>query len=234
MSSLWALFSKYFLHLNTTLGDLINTYHSWTLLLIFAVLFCETGLVVTPFLPGDSLLFAAGTFAGKGDLPIFWLWLVLFVAPVCGDSANYWIGRFIGPRILRGEKTRFLNKEHLERAHAFYEKYGGISVAIGRFMPIIRTFVPFVAGIGRMRYLRFLAYSICGTLAWVSILVFAGYFFGQVPFVQKHFEIVILAIIVISMIPSVVGYMQHRREMKKNSGPARDVAAAPEAAEGGE
>ncbi len=222
MHTLWELFSKYILHLNVTLGEIISTYHSWTLAFIFVVVFCETGLVVTPFLPGDSLLFAAGTFAGSGALPIFWLWLVLFLAPVLGDSTNYWIDRFVGPRVFTSEKSRFLNKKHLDQAHAFYEKYGPLAVAIGRFMPIIRTFVPFVAGVGRMRYVKFLAYSIVGTVAWVSILVFAGYFFGQQPFVQKHFELVILAIIVISLIPSVVGYLQHRRETRAGApGPAQ-------------
>ena len=204
-----------FLHLDKTLGDVIRDYSNWTYLLLFAVVFCETGFVVTPFLPGDSLLFAAGTFAGKGDLDVAAAFAVLSLAAVLGDSANYWIGGYVGPRILRREDVRFLNRKHLDRTRAFYEKHGGKTIIIARFVPVIRTFAPFVAGIGRMYYPRFLAYNVAGALLWVSTLVFAGYFFGGLTFVTTNFTAVIMGIIVVSMLPGLFEFVRHRRHAGK-------------------
>jgi membrane-associated protein len=203
------------MHLDQHLGQIISDYGTVTYLLLFIVLFCETGLVVTPFLPGDSLLFAAGTFAALGALDLQWLLPVMYAAPICGDSTNYWIGRFIGPRVFSSETSRFLNKKHLERTHKFYEKYGGKTIIIARFMPIFRTFAPFVAGIGRMNYLRFLTFSVFGTLLWITSLVLVGYFFGNIPIIKKHFSLAILGIIIISMLPGVVEYVRHKRSNKK-------------------
>ena len=200
-----------FLHLDKYLGDIISQYGTLTYLLLFVTVFCETGLVITPFLPGDSLLFAAGTFAALGSLDLAVLLLVMYLAPILGDSSNYWIGRFVGPKVFSKENVRFLNKQNLEKTHAFYEKHGGKAVIIARFMPIFRTFAPFVAGIGRMNYLRFLTYSVCGTLMWISCFVLAGYFFGNIPFVKKNFSIAIMAIILISLIPGIVEYLRHRK-----------------------
>ncbi|MBI5722473.1 MAG: DedA family protein [Planctomycetes bacterium] len=206
-----------FVNLKGFIDQVIRDYQYWIYAILFLIIFCETGLVVTPFLPGDSLLFVAGSFAAplatgqQTPLDLKILMPVLFLAPMLGDSTNYWIGRFVGPKIFHKENVRFLNKNHLNRAHKFYERHGGKAVFIGRFLPIIRTFVPFVAGIGTMPYQRFLAFSISGTLAWISVCVLAGYFFGTHPFVQKHFELVIGAIIIISLIPAFVGYLQSRR-----------------------
>jgi membrane-associated protein len=201
-----------FLHLDKYLGDIIAQYGTLTYLLLFVTVFCETGLVVTPFLPGDSLLFAAGTFAALGSLDLSVLLLVLYLAPILGDSCNYWIGRYVGPKIFSRENVRFLNKQNLEKTHAFYEKYGGKAVIIARFMPIFRTFAPFVAGIGRMNYLRFLTYSIGGTLLWISCFVLAGYFFGNIPFVKNNFTVAIMAIVLISLVPGVIEYWKHQRK----------------------
>jgi membrane-associated protein len=179
--------------------------------ILFAIIFCETGLVVTPFLPGDSLLFTAGAVAAHGMLDPVWLFLLLSVAAIAGDTVNYWIGAAIGPRAFSG-KVRFLKKEHLERTHRFYEKYGGLAIIIGRFVPIVRTFAPFVAGIGAMNYARFIIYNIVGGIAWVGLFVFLGYWFGAMPFVKKHFELVVVAIIIISVMPMVIEFLRARRQ----------------------
>jgi len=199
-----------FTNLKEFVGQVIQEYDVWVYLILFAIVFCETGFVVTPFLPGDSLLFISGYFAAIGKLDLAMLIPILCLAPICGDSVNYWIGRFVGPKVFHKENVRFLNKEHLNRAHAFYERHGGKAVAIGRFLPIIRTFVPFVAGIGKMSYARFLCFSVIGTLAWINACVLAGFFFGGHPFVQKHFELVVAAIIVISLLPAVVAHLRQR------------------------
>jgi membrane-associated protein len=212
-----------FLHLDRHLGGLINTYSSWIYGLLLVVIFCETGLVVTPFLPGDSLLFAAGAFAAKGSLSLSLLFVVLAIAAVAGDTANYWIGRKIGPKVFSRDDVRFLNKKHLDRTHAFYEKHGGKTIIIARFIPIIRTFAPFVAGIGQMSYARFIAYNVVGGLAWVSLCLFGGYFFGNLPFVQKNFSVVIIAIIVISVMPAVI---EATREHLRARRAARSSTAA--------
>ncbi len=199
-----------FFHLQVFIGAVIQEYDVWVYLILFAIVFCETGLVVAPFLPGDSLLFVSGYFAAIGKLELAMLLPILCMAPVCGDTVNYWIGRIFGPRVFQKENVRFLNKEHLNRAHAFYERHGGKAVAIGRFLPIIRTFVPFVAGIGKMSYPRFLCFSVIGTAAWINVCVLAGFFFGGYPFVQKHFELVVAAIIVISFLPAVTAHLRTR------------------------
>ncbi|MBN2550033.1 MAG: DedA family protein [Anaerolineales bacterium] len=202
-----------FLHLDEHLSSIIQTYGTWTYLLLFLVIFMETGLVVTPFLPGDSLLFAAGTFASPAlgsSLNIGLLWLLLCIAAVAGDTANYWIGHFIGPRAFSGE-IRFLKKEYLDRTHAFYEKHGGKTIILARFVPIIRTFAPFVAGVGAMTYGHFIAYNVVGGILWVTLFTFGGYFFGNLPFVKDNFSLVVIAIILISVMPAVVEVIKERR-----------------------
>jgi membrane-associated protein len=199
------------LHLDTHLDALIQGYGVWTYLILFVVIFCETGLVVTPFLPGDSLLFAVGTFAARGSLDLGTVLLLLAVAAVVGDTVNYWIGHLVGPKVFHTESTRFLNKKHLQRTHEFYERYGGVTIIIARFVPIIRTFAPFVAGIGSMNYGRFIAYNVIGGIGWVAILTLGGYFFGNIPVVQRNFSIVIMAIIVISILPGVIEFLRQRR-----------------------
>jgi membrane-associated protein len=174
---------------------------------------------VTPFLPGDSLLFAAGTFASAKALNALWLFLLLSAAAILGDTANYWIGHFLGPRVFHQEKSRFFKKEYLDRTHRFYEKYGAETIIIARFVPIIRTFAPFVAGIGRMSYWRFISYNVIGGIGWVALFVFGGYFFGNIPFIKRNFGLVIIAIIVISVIPAFVEVLRHRRESRPQTKP---------------
>jgi membrane-associated protein len=198
-----------FLHLDKHLNEIIQAYGVWTYALLFFIIFMETGLVVTPFLPGDSLLFAAGTFAGMGSLNVWVLFFLLSFAAILGDTVNYWIGHYIGPRAFSGN-IRFLKKEHLDRTHEFYEKHGGKTIILARFIPIIRTFAPFVAGIGAMSYGRFLTYNVVGGILWVGIFVFFGYFFGNLPFVQEHFSIVVVAIILISVMPAVYEFLKER------------------------
>jgi membrane-associated protein len=199
-----------FLHLDVHLNDIIIQYGTLTYVILFVVIFCETGLVVTPFLPGDSLIFAAATFAAKGSLNVNYLFLILVSASILGDTTNYWIGRIIGPKIFHKENVRFLKKEYLERTHKFYEKYGGKTVFFARFMPIIRTFAPFVAGIGNMTYSKFVVFIIAGAVAWVGIFAYGGYFFGNIGFIKNNFSTVIIAVIFISLIPGMVGYFKHK------------------------
>jgi membrane-associated protein len=199
------------LHLDTHLDQIIQSYGAWTHALLFGIVFCETGFVVTPFLPGDSLLFAVGTFAARGSLDLVVALIVLAAAAVLGDTANYWIGWSVGPKVFHKENVRFLNKKHLDRTHEFYEKYGGKTIIIARFVPIIRTFAPFVAGIGRMSYWRFIAYNVFGGVGWVVLLVLAGYFFGNIPLIKRNFSFVILAIIIISVMPGVIEVWRQRR-----------------------
>jgi membrane-associated protein len=203
-------FVDLFLHLDTHLSQVIAQYGTWTYLILFLIVFCETGLVITPFLPGDSLLFAAGTFAALGDLDVRLMILLLVVAAIVGDTVNYWVGAAIGPRAFQGNH-RFLKKEHLDRTHAFYEKHGGKTIILARFVPIIRTFAPFVAGVGAMSYGRFLTYNVVGAALWVGLLVLAGFFFGNIPVVRENFTIVILAIVAISVMPIAVETLRGRR-----------------------
>lgn len=199
-----------FLHLDKHLNEIIGQYGAWTYLILFVIIFCETGLVVTPFLPGDSLLFAAGAFAALGSLNVFWLFVLLTIAAIVGDTVNYWMGHWVGPKVFHSENVRFLNKKHLERTHEFYERYGGKTIIIARFVPIIRTFAPFVAGIGSMTYWRFITYNIVGGVAWVAICVFAGYYFGNLEIVKNNFSLVIIAIVLISVLPMAVEFLRHR------------------------
>jgi membrane-associated protein len=205
-------FIDLFLHLDKHLSVVIQTYGTWTYLLLFFIIFMETGFVVTPFLPGDSLLFAAGTFASPAlgsALNIWVLYLLLILAAVAGDTANYWIGHFIGPRAFSGE-VRFLKKEYLERTEAFYQKHGGKTIVLARFIPIIRTFAPFVAGVGKMSYPHFISYNVVGGIAWVSLFTWGGYFFGNLPFVKENFSFVVLAIIFLSVLPAIIEVLRSR------------------------
>lgn len=200
----------YFLHLDQHLSQVISQYGGWTHLLLFLIVFCETGLVVTPFLPGDSLLFAAGTFAALGALDVRLVVVLLIAAAILGDSVNYWIGARVGPRAFGGN-IRFLRKEYLDRTHAFYEKHGGKTIILARFIPIIRTFAPFVAGVGAMSYPRFLTYNVVGAVLWVGMFVLGGYFFGNIRTVRENFTLVILVIIAISVLPVLVEALRARR-----------------------
>ena len=209
-----------FLHLDKHLSQIIQNYGVWTYLLLFLVIFMETGFVVTPFLPGDSLLFAAGTFASPAlgsSLNIFLLWALLCTAAILGDTINYWIGHFIGPKAFSGE-VRFLKKEYLDRTHEFYEKHGGKTIIIARFIPIIRTFAPFVAGIGAMNYGRFITYNVVGGVVWVTIFTFGGYYFGNLPFVKENFSLVVIAIIFISVVPMIFEFIKQRTSGAKEAG----------------
>ena len=209
-----------FLHLDKHLSQIIQNYGVWTYLLLFLVIFMETGFVVTPFLPGDSLLFAAGTFASPAlgsSLNIFLLWALLCTAAILGDTVNYWIGHFIGPKAFTGE-VRFLKKEYLDRTHEFYEKHGGKTIIIARFIPIIRTFAPFVAGIGAMNYGRFITYNVVGGVVWVTIFTFGGYYFGNLPFVKENFSLVVIAIIFISVVPMIFEFIKQRTSGAKEAG----------------
>lgn len=198
-----------FLHLDHHLAEIIQQFGTGSYLILFLIIFAETGLVVTPFLPGDSLLFAAGTFAALGSFDLLILLLLLIAAAVIGDSVNYWIGARIGERAFSG-RVRFLKTEHLERTRAFYARHGGKTIVLARFIPIIRTFAPFVAGVGRMHYPRFLAYNVAGAVLWVSLFVLGGYFFGNIPAVRSNFTLVILAIIALSVVPVVVELVRGR------------------------
>lgn len=199
-----------FLHLDKFLGDIISQYGMLTYAILFFVIFCETGLVVTPFLPGDSLIFAAGTFAAMGRMNPWILFIMLIIAAVGGDAANYWIGHKIGPRAYTGE-IKLIKKEYIDRTHAFFEKHGGKTIFLARFVPIVRTFAPFVAGVGQMSYGYFIRYNLIGGICWVSIFLTLGYFFGTIPFVQHNFELVIIAIILISVLPMVFEWLKSRR-----------------------
>jgi len=208
-----------FLHLDTYLSQIISQYGTWTYAILFFVIFMETGVVVTPFLPGDSLLFAAGTFASLGALNVWVLAGLLMVAAILGDTVNYWIGHTLGERAYN---IKWIKREYLEKTHAFFEKHGGKTIFLARFVPIVRTFAPFVAGIGKMSYGYFITYNFVGGIVWVLLFTFAGYFFGNIPFVQRNFELVIVAILVLSVLPMVYEYFKARRE----SAAARRAEAA--------
>lgn len=203
-------FFDIFMHLDKHLGGVIQAYGIWTYLILFLIIFCETGLVVTPVLPGDSLLFAAGAFAAVGALEVKWLFILLTIAAVAGDTLNYWIGSYMGPKVFHKENVRFLNRKYLDRTHRFYEKHGGKTIIIARFMPIIRTFAPFVAGIGTMSYMRFLSYNVVGGIVWIAVFIFGGYYFGNIPVVKRNFTLVILAIIFLSILPGIIEFARHR------------------------
>jgi len=200
------------LHIDRHLDGLIQTYGTWVYLILFAIIFCETGLVVTPFLPGDSLLFVTGTIAARGSLDLQTTLLLLCSAAIIGDNVNYWIGRFVGARIV---ERGWVRQEDMDRPRHFYEKYGGKTVFLGKFLPIIRTFAPFVAGIAKMTYPKFLAFNISGAITWMCVFILGGYYFGNLPFVKNNFTLVILAIIVLSVLPSVFEFVRARRHIKQ-------------------
>lgn len=213
----------FILHFDKHLDHAIVNYGEWTYGILGTIVFVETGFVVMPFLPGDSLLFAAGVFAGRGSLNLWVLYGVLITAALCGDNVNYWIGRTIGPKVFKSETSRLLNKKHLERTHAFLEKYGGKAIIMARFVPIVRTCMPFVAGVGAMTYRKFLAFSIFAAFFWVGVCVTAGYWFGGLPFVRNNFEIVVIIIVLISVIPAVIEFIKHKKQAR------RDTTTLPEA-----
>ncbi len=207
---LFRWFLDFVLHMDRHLPQIVNDIGIWVYAVLFLVIFVETGLVVMPFLPGDSLLFAAGAVAATTSLHPLFLWVLLATAAVLGDTANYWIGHFVGPKVFTQE-SRWFKREYLERTHAFYEKHGGKTIFLARFIPIIRTFAPFVAGIGRMRYGYFISYNVIGGIVWTGLFIGAGYFFGNLPIVKENFSLVIIAIILISLIPAVVEYLKEKR-----------------------
>ncbi len=209
---------QYFLHLDKYLGEVIQNYGTITYLFLFVIIFIETGVVIMPFLPGDSLIFAAGSFAGLGSLNPLILFILLSIAAIVGDTANYWIGHTIGPRAFSGE-VRFLKKEYLDRTHAFYEKHGGKTIILARFVPIVRTFAPFVAGVGAMSYGHFIAYNVIGGTLWVALFTFMGYFFGSLPFVKENFSLVIIAIVLISVAPAVFEFAKEKLRLKREATP---------------
>lgn len=204
----------FIIHIDIHLGEIIRDYGLWAYVILFLIIFCETGLVVTPLLPGDSLLFAAGTFAALGSFDLWWLCVLLSLAAIAGDTVNYWIGCYLGPRVFHKEKVRFFNKDHLMRAHRFYEQYGGKTIIIARFMPIIRTFAPFVAGMGKMTYWKFISYNVAGGIAWIVLCVLGGFYFGNLPVVKENFSLVIGAIIFISILPGIIGFVRHKCSRK--------------------
>jgi membrane-associated protein len=202
----------FIVHADVYLNDIITQYGAWTLAILFVIIFMETGVVVTPFLPGDSLIFAASAFAARGALNPVVMFIVLSIAAVAGDTANYWIGHRVGSRAYTGE-VKWIKKEYMERTHAFFTKHGGKTIFLARFVPIIRTFTPFVAGVSQMPYTFFLRWNMIGGTIWVATFILLGFFFGNIPFVQKNFELVILAIIVITLIPAVTEALKARKEM---------------------
>lgn len=204
-----------FIHLDKYLGLIIDRFGSLTYIILFFVIFMETGFVVTPFLPGDSIVFAVGTFSAMGFLHIIPMYVLLLSAAILGDTANYWIGHKIGPKIFEKD-SRFIKKEYLEKTKAFYEKHGGKTIILARFVPIIRTFAPFVAGVGIMNYRKFLTYNIVGGFLWITLFLFLGYFFGNIPFVKEHFEYAVLLIVLISLVPMIIEYIKAKREKKKS------------------
>ena len=212
LTTLFSTLVDFILHIDTHLQMLAAEYGLWLYAILFLIVFCETGLVVTPFLPGDSLLFAAGSLAALpgSSLDPHLLLVLFFSAALLGDNLNYLIGRKLGPKVFSYQKSRFFNPEHLARTHSFFEKHGGKTIIIARFVPIIRTFTPFVAGIGAMPYSRFLLFSITGALFWVGLFCYGGYFVGQLPFVQQNRKLIFLAIIALSLMPPLIGYLKHR------------------------
>jgi membrane-associated protein len=203
-------------HIKENIGALIAQYPTQIYTIFFLIIFCETGLVLMPFLPGDSLLFTAGAFAALGKLNIWLMFAILSVAAILGDTVNYWIGHYLGPKVFKWEKSRFFNPDHLKRTHVFYEKYGAKTIILARFVPIVRTFAPFVAGIGAMTYPTFFLYNVVGGLAWVAICLFAGYFFGNIPWVERNFEVVVIGIIVVSVLPIVYELWKSTRTSENN------------------
>lgn len=211
-------FIDFILHLDKYLNMLVQMFGGWTYAILFTVIFCETGLVIAPFLPGDSLLFVCGAFAASGTFNPVYLFFLLAIAAILGDALNYQIGAHFGPKIFRDDNVRFFNKDHLMETQRFYEKHGHKTIVFARFIPVIRTFAPFVAGIGSMSYWKFATYNIAGAIAWVGLFVFSGYYFGNVPIIKENLNYVILIIIFASFIPPVIDYLNHKRNAKKAMG----------------
>jgi membrane-associated protein len=207
VASLW----DFVVHLDVHLAAFIAEHGVWVYALLFVIVFCETGLVVTPFLPGDSLLFVAGALAAAGGMEIGVVIALLVTAALCGDNVNYWIGRWVGPKVFRAEDSRWFNRRHLDRTHAFYERHGGKAIILARFVPIVRTYVPFVAGIGAMPYARYLAFCLAGALLWVVSLSLAGYWFGNIALVKDNLAVVIVAIVAVSVMPIAIEFLRARR-----------------------
>jgi membrane-associated protein len=207
-------FISFFLHIDKHLTELAQNYGTWAYVILFIIVFCETGLVVTPFLPGDSLLFAAGALAAQGAFDVNLLAVLLFVAAVIGDAVNYSIGRRMGPAVFERKNSRVFKPEYLSRTHRFFEKYGSKTIVLARFVPIVRTFAPFLAGVGTMSYAKFALYNVTGALLWISLFTYSGFFFGTTPLVQKNFKLVILGIIVISIMPAVIEVIRARKEAR--------------------
>ena len=206
---------EFILHLDVHLASLVQNYGILVYILIFLMIFCETGLVVLPFLPGDSLIFAAGALAATGSLNVTILFTILFLAAVCGDTINYWIGSKLGPHLAKSKHIRFVKEEHLEKTKQFYAKYGNKTIVLARFVPIVRTFAPFVAGVGTMKYSQFIVYNILGGFLWVGLFIFGGFLFGNIPVVKENFSLVILGIILASFIPVVIEIVKHKKEKRK-------------------
>lgn len=202
------------LHLDKHLVEIISEYGTWTYAILFLVIFCETGLVVTPFLPGDSLLFVAGALAAAGSFDVFLLFGLLFAAAVLGDNTNYAIGNYLGPKVFSKPNSRIFRKEYLDKTHKFFEKYGVKTIIIARFVPIVRTFTPFIAGVGKMSYWKFLSFDLVGGLIWIGSLVFAGFFFGNIPFIKNNLSFVIIAIILLSVLPAVIEVIREKRKTR--------------------
>lgn len=201
------------LHIEVHLDFIIMNYHSWTYIFLFLIIFAETGLVIFPFLPGDSLLFAIGAFAARGSFDLWTISIALLVAAILGDAVNYAVGKFIGHKLFTRENSVFFNKDHLKKAHDFYEKHGSKTIILARFIPIVRTFAPFVAGIGEMTYKKFFSYNVIGAVCWIFSFIPLGYFFGNLPYIQKNFKIVMLAIMVISVLPALIEYYRERKRV---------------------
>ena len=204
----------FILHIDVHLATIVSQYGGWTYGILFLIIFCETGLVVTPFLPGDSLLFATGALAAATDLDVILLFILLTIAAILGDAVNYWVGKTVGAKMFDG-RVRYLRPEYLERTHAFYEKYGGKTIVIARFVPIVRTFAPFVAGMGSMSYGKFAMYNVSGAILWIGSLLAAGYLFGNIPVVQNNFGVVIIAIIILSILPAIVEFLRGRSASRR-------------------
>lgn len=208
-------FIQIFLHLDKNINFIVSNYGSWTYLIIFIIIFCETGLVVTPFLPGDSLVFAIGAVAALGAIKMPVIFILLCMAAIAGDTLNYHIGYIIGPQIFEREKIKFLKKEYLYKTQSFYERHGRKTIIIARFVPIVRTFAPFVAGIGKMSYKRFISYNIVGGISWVSLFLFVGYFFGNLPIIKVHFTLIVYLIILISIMPGIIEFIRQKYFVNK-------------------
>lgn len=204
---------NFILHLHKSLNGIIQNYGIWTYLFLFLIVFCETGLVVTPFLPGDSLIFASGALAAMGSLNLSAFFITFLLAATIGDTANYHIGKKIGTKLLKKENIKYIKKDYIIKAHKFYEKHGSLTIVIGRFIPIIRTFVPFVAGMGEMHYLKFIGYNILGGFLWVTLFLGGGYFFGNLPFIKNNFSIVLIVIMAISIVPAIVAFIKERNNI---------------------